>query len=326
MSKNNSRPDQAAIRLASMKDKNPLNIEMIIGTKDATGGLYAYNARLTNHAVGAIKNMILKTIDEYLEYEIIEYSYGVTPNNTQAMVIDSKEFALFDAIKEHFTDLSALALISEKLPKGKSLKYAAVRVDINSQQMILIQKLSQRNLISQKHYSFLLKKDVFDIQHGDLLHLQDYFEIFIIDSLIYFRNDRHLQEISGLSEEMLKDANSVFDKVMSNLPIENLDDMRQAVTKSINMVSKLNSILDKVTALPTYKKALRKENIFDFLDKRPDLGIKVIGEGKERRLVYENSPNQRYKILKLLDDDFLHSQWTSLDYEANSKLYKNTSN
>jgi hypothetical protein len=27
-----------------------------------------------------------------------------------------------------------------------------------------------------------------------------------------------------------------------------------------------------------------------------------------------------------LDDDFLHSQWTSLDYEANSKLYKNTSN
>jgi hypothetical protein len=192
--------------------------------------------------------------------------------------------------------------------------------------MILIQKLSQRNLISQKHYSFLLKKDVFDIQHGDLLHLQDYFEIFIIDSLIYFRNDRHLQEISGLSEEMLKDANSVFDKVMGNLPIENLDDMRQAVTKSINMVSKLNSILDKVIALPTYKKALRKENIFDFLDKRPDLGIKVIGEGKERRLVYENSPNQRYKILKLLDDDFLHSQWTSLDYEANSKLYKNTSN
>ena len=325
MPENINRPDRAAILLASIKDGDLLNIGMIIGTKDHNGRLYAYNARLTNNAAGAIKNMILKTIDEYLEYEIIEYSYGVTPNDAQAMVVDSKEFALFDAIKEHFTDLSTLALFSEKSPKGESLKYAAVRVDINSQQIILIQKLSQRNLISPKHYSFLLKKDVFDTQPGDLLHLQDYFEIFIIDSLIYFRNGRRLQEISGLSEEILQYANSIFDKVMGNLPIENLDEMRQAVTTSINMISKLNSISDKITAFPAYREALRKENIFDFLDKRPDLGIKVIGEGKQRRLVYENSPNQRYKILKLLDDDFLHSEWTSLDYEANSKLYKSTS-
>jgi hypothetical protein len=35
--------------------------------------------------------------------------------------------------------------------------------------------------------------------------------------------------------------------------------------------------------------------------------------------VFRNDPQHRFKILKLLDDDHLRSELTTLEYEANSK-------
>jgi hypothetical protein len=37
------------------------------------------------------------------------------------------------------------------------------------------------------------------------------------------------------------------------------------------------------------------------------------------QLVFHPDPQNRWRILKLLDDDYLHSSLTTVDYEVNSK-------
>jgi hypothetical protein len=56
-----------------------------------------------------------------------------------------------------------------------------------------------------------------------------------------------------------------------------------------------------------------------FVRMNPGCGVDLVGSGPTASLAYDNTPQKRFKILNLLDDDFLHSQLTELEYEANSK-------
>ena len=56
-----------------------------------------------------------------------------------------------------------------------------------------------------------------------------------------------------------------------------------------------------------------------FLKERPELQIDLEGPAGKEELVFYPDLARRWRILKLLDDDYLHSQLTHIDYEANSK-------
>ena len=59
--------------------------------------------------------------------------------------------------------------------------------------------------------------------------------------------------------------------------------------------------------------------IVEFAEDHPECGVEIAGTGDSAQLVFHNDPQRRFKILKLLDDDYLHSELTALEYEANSK-------
>jgi hypothetical protein len=85
------------------------------------------------------------------------------------------------------------------------------------------------------------------------------------------------------------------------------------------MVSKVRSISEKLAGNATYAAAMTMPNLVRFVHAHPELGIDLEGPPGAEQLIFHNDPQRRWRILKLLDDDFLHSQITELDYEANSK-------
>jgi hypothetical protein len=56
-----------------------------------------------------------------------------------------------------------------------------------------------------------------------------------------------------------------------------------------------------------------------FVREHRHLGIEVEGSGSSASLVFNPAPATRFKILNLLDDDYLRSVLTERDYEAGSK-------
>jgi len=59
--------------------------------------------------------------------------------------------------------------------------------------------------------------------------------------------------------------------------------------------------------------------LLQFVQGHPECGVEIVGTGATAELAYRNDPQHRFKILKLLDDDYLRSELTRLEYEANSK-------
>jgi hypothetical protein len=56
-----------------------------------------------------------------------------------------------------------------------------------------------------------------------------------------------------------------------------------------------------------------------FIRQTPSVQIDLEGPKGKEQLVFYPDPQRRWSILKLLDDDYLHSRLTAVDYEVNSK-------
>jgi hypothetical protein len=70
---------------------------------------------------------------------------------------------------------------------------------------------------------------------------------------------------------------------------------------------------------PSYAAAMTIDNIVAFAKKNPTLDIDFEGQSGKEELVFHPDPQRSWKILQLLDDDFLVSDLTKFRYESNSK-------
>lgn len=102
------------------------------------------------------------------------------------------------------------------------------------------------------------------------------------------------------------------------LVVRGIDELRTACLSDLNMMRKLLSIRRRL-ADPRFRAALTMDRILAFLAANPQITVPVDRSGPVPALVFEPGPQQRWALLKLLDDDYLRSDLTDYRYEANSK-------
>jgi hypothetical protein len=84
------------------------------------------------------------------------------------------------------------------------------------------------------------------------------------------------------------------------------------------MMRKLLSIQHKMKQ-PGYPEALDMPSVLTFLERNPHIDVEIDKTGETPALVFSPRPQHRWALLKLLDDDYLRSDLTNINYEANSK-------
>jgi hypothetical protein len=84
-------------------------------------------------------------------------------------------------------------------------------------------------------------------------------------------------------------------------------------------MAKMSSIKRSMQSDPEYAAAMTMTNLIDYIENHPHVDIATVGQGRQRKLVFDPTPARRFQLLKLLDDNFLHSMLTERDYEAGSK-------
>jgi len=107
--------------------------------------------------------------------------------------------------------------------------------------------------------------------------------------------------------------------VTANLNISNLQEMRDACTRQTAMMSKMASINRRIQDDEDYARAMNMPDIVQYIHDHPETEITVEEVGGQYSLVFETPATRRFKILKLLDDDYLRSPLTDWYYETNSK-------
>lgn len=158
------------------------------------------------------------------------------------------------------------------------------------------------------------------LEPGDVLLMRSEFDVIAVDGIAFFFAKTRFEQAFGFLEQLQQASGGTFDTVTARLRIRGLDALRAACTSQPQMMAKMASIRRSMDEDPAYARAMTMSRLTEFVREHPHLGIEVEGRGNTSQLVFNPGPATRFKILNLLDDDYLRSVLTERDYEAGSKV------
>lgn len=276
--------------------------------------------RPTVNAAPALLEVGESALRLYRECEVIDYAPATSCVGKQVMWMPLEDVPLLDAVVNDSADLANIELFDPRKAKLASSRMSAIRVDSASGPIVFIQAISESQVVARStKLGVLVKKGVIDIPKGELLLLNQGVTATALGRYILFSNRAAFQRLFRLLEELRERAKATFREVTAELKIDGFDQLLAAVTTQSAMLSKMASIQAKIDKYPKYKKALTMPKVLAFVRTHPECQVELSGDGDSAQLVFRSDPQHRFKILKLLDDDYLRSELTTLEYEANSK-------
>lgn len=239
-----------------------------------------------------------------------ESSFRRTTNMPQATALldeldRSVDFAGFEP--RHMTEVSPRFYVVSLRERGKPDQVHFLK------RLRAGYKLNRTKLIA-----LVFRDGTYDEMNEEPMLLSDDFDAVITREIMIATNQRHVDEALGVTEEAMEAAKTMLHDVTTDLRFANYSDFEDAVVGDMNMVSKLRSIVE-LRQDPKFRDAMTMPRMVDFVRKNPDLGIDLTGPTGQEAFVYHTDLQRRWKLLRLLDDEFLRSVITDLDYEANSK-------
>lgn len=150
------------------------------------------------------------------------------------------------------------------------------------------------------------------------LLLDDRVDAVVVHGVALFTAKGTFERLFDFVEELRRSAAETYAVVTGDLRIEGAAELEAACTSNPAMMAKLASVRRHLDTDPGYRAAVTMDRLVAFVRDHPETEVEISGSGADARLVF-HPDRRRYKILKLLDDDYLHSLLTRRSYEANSK-------
>jgi hypothetical protein len=139
----------------------------------------------------------------------------------------------------------------------------------------------------------------------------DEIDCFARANYIFSRRKHDFQQIFGFFEQLREKAGECLKMIGDRVPIAGFAEFAESCESHLTKLAKLNNIAAKpylaTVTIKDLKKTINKFN----------LGVRIVRENGVEKIQFD--PTDRWVILKLLDDDYLGSIMTKLQYEVNSK-------
>jgi hypothetical protein len=160
--------------------------------------------------------------------------------------------------------------------------------------------------------------NAYDELEADPLMFEENFDAVAVGGYALILNQPTFERALAFVEQARAAATATLGQLLATVTVANAVDFMTAAGTDLNMVSKLRSIAEKMAGNPAYAAAMTTERLIEFAEER---GIPIDTQEVNgfREFVFLPDPQHRWRILKLLDDDYLHSSLTDIDYEVNSK-------
>lgn len=280
-----------------------------------------FQLRPTQRVLPALTQVARTAASTYADCEVIDYEPAAATNDGQVMWISVADVALLNAIVAESADMADMPIFDPGRSSLGDLQLAALRVVKDDVTAVFLQSLRGNQIVAQsRRLGVVVRKGVIDVPpSGQILLFSKDVAVAVVGGIAFFRDRPAFQRLFGYLEDLRRQAAVTFQSVTEHLVIDGADQMAAAVTGSPAMLGKMASIQRKLDQFPQYHAALTMPRLLAFVRRHPEYQVDITGDGDAARLVFRNDAQHRFKILKLLDDDYLHSELTSLEYEANSK-------
>jgi hypothetical protein len=264
-----------------------------------------FRSLLTDAVVVALENARLRKFDPLYKPDADEVEW--------ARVEDIPAVAL---AVDRYANLSPLAPFdpADQSYKRRMRYWVAVATATDRRQAFFFRSFSASAELQRKRGAALVSRNGTFTRVDEHIFLFDRnVDCFVFGEYVFvlrhadFR--RIFEQLDAIRRRAARAARELLDKV----PVANADDFIKACSSQAAMAEKLL--------------AIRQRDYFDQLSyamlapviEEFNLNIPTREEDGTPQLVFETTPEQRWRILKLIDDDYLRSAMTSHRYEVNSK-------
>jgi hypothetical protein len=253
--------------------------------------------------------------------ELVSYDPGRTLVDGEASFQPTETFRAAVQLSDALRVPLDLNLFSPSVTRQAPPRFYVVslRERGHTEQVHLVRRLDAGyRLHRSRVYALIWSNGTYDELRGEPLFFRADFDAVIGTELTVVTDQRNVDAMFGLVEEALQLARKTLASVTSDLVIRNYPEFEEAVLNDLNMVSKLHSITE-LRRDPRYREAMTTQRIVAFAKQNPKFQIDWEGREGSESLVFHSDAQRRWRLLRLLDDQFVRSIITSLDYEANSK-------
>lgn len=154
------------------------------------------------------------------------------------------------------------------------------------------------------------------LDESDVLLVDERFDALVVDEVALFTAKAAFERLFDVIAALRRSAETTLRTMTAGLRIDRAVALREACLRDPGMLAKLTSIQRHLDADAGYREAMRMDRLAAYVRDHPETGVEVNASGE---LCFSPDRRKRYKLLKLLDDDYLSSVLTRRTYEANSK-------
>ena len=273
-----------------------------------TPGRVAFDRALAAEVVGDV----LGRAEQLLEQEFVPYDPSYSPAANQVLVEPLAELPELQPLHASLDSASA------DDPEAGDVRATVHRISSGPDTAITAYRTRAAAVATRRAGALLPRDGVYERVERALLMYDAAFDALVVGEVAFIAKPATFRAF-GSTEKAAAMARKTFTTATADLRIDGADELLATVSSDPTMVNKMAQLKRTLDAEPDYAEALTMPRLLAFLDANPQIPIATAGEGDDRRLVFESSPQKRWLIVKALADDFLKSELSNRNYEVGSK-------
>lgn len=267
---------------------------------------------------------IAKSVAESaLEKELIPHELGHSPQDHQLAYLRLPEHPDVDEAIEFLTRIEAAQTFHEDEAFAKTIDFYTLIPSYRDTNAAFFRKPAAKRDLAvdstrRRGYRAVLgESNRYEEFNRKVFRFDGKIDFFVWEQVAFISSNHKLRQILGRFEAVRQQVDSHSEELSHKLPegiqIANMEDFRDACKKDGRLASKLARVSRR-----NYWSEVTQDDIENAIrEYRLDERGKI--EYSNGSLTYSSSPQQRYTLLKLLDDDYLGSVMTGEKYAAGNK-------
>lgn len=288
----------------------------------AGGELLPFALTMTDALAGDFHDIAFDFMDEVTQRTAVAYTAGRTADRAELPHLPVEDVPqLAGAVRRIEDSTPPPVFVPGDSDEGHRprLYAASFRAD-RGEWTHFIRHMSPRARLTQTNKILAaFTEGIFNRLETEVVSFDQTFDGLISQGLLFMTNQAQIERGLAFVDEAGKAARLTLVTITGKLRIKNIDALLDAAATDINMISKIRGIAAKMAASTSYTDSMTMDRLLHFIGSA-QLEIDIEGDPGHEAIVFHPDPPRRWRILKLLDDDYLHSELTTIDYEANSKV------
>lgn len=290
-------------------------LTLILGAEIAEGEPSLQRVELTNDLATEFLGVARQALPAANDTVLVAYDASYKPESHELLYISVDDQPKVKSLVDELTAFPNIPFFKGSGNITDNLKlYSLVVGSKKESRVVLLRSTTERIELSKGlRVAALLREATFGKLKQKVFLFDRKADCVAAGGFLFILNKVNFERLFQYYEELKAHAAATVDLVAQYIPVSNFDEFKTACTSQVRFMGKLASI-SKRPYLSHVKMTDIKRVIAEF-----KLSVQIVSDNGTEKILFEQSLDKRWLILKLLDDDYLGSIMTNEKYAANSK-------